>query len=107
MNKQRKTLQDYKVESKYNEEDRARINEKAKDYCDELNNSIDSSLDNSLAMCANTAKLGMDTCEELHDQRNRIRNLHKNVHEIDETLKDSERSIQTVQSWRKGIVVKY
>ena len=106
MDAQNKSVRDYKIESKYSKADRIRADEMAMDYCDTLNDAIDASLDNSLRMCSEIEKQGADTCNKLHDQRGQIKRIHKNMHETDEILKDSERSIQNIQSWKKTIIVK-
>ena len=106
MNAQNKSVRDYKIESKYSKEARIRADEMAMDYCDKLNDGIDMSLDNSLIMCSQIIKQGADTCNKLHEQRGQIKRIHKNMHETDEILKDSERSIQNIQSWKKTLVVK-
>ena len=77
----------------------------ALEQCDDLNNQIDGTLDRCLAMTVETQQVGADTAVILSEQKDQIQGIDKKVHEIDEILEDSERSIQTTQSWRKGIIV--
>eukprot|EP01084_Bolivina_argentea_P263899 446853_1 len=102
--KQHKNLSNYVVDSKYNQQDQTIANQKVLKHCDQLNDAIDHSLDASLAMTAQTASTAADTCNMLNEQRDQIKKMHKDVHQTNEILKDSERSIQTVQSWKKGII---
>ena len=94
-------------EEKFSKEDRDKGNKLAMDYANNLNNKIDKSMDNSLKMLAETDKVAMDTAQKLDEQRHQIRNIHKNLHETDEHLKESDRNLQTIEGWVGGAIVMY
>ena len=107
MNRQDKPLNDYRVDSKYSEQDKRKANKMAYKHADNINDKIDASLDRSLAMVAHSVKTGAQTAQMLDEQRNQIRTVHKQTHQTDEILQDSQRSLQTVSSWKKGVGVEY
>ena len=43
--------------------------------------------------------MGAKTLEQLDHQNQQLRDVHKDLHETDETLKQSDRKLDTIKSW--------
>ena len=63
------------VQPRYTRNEELKANESALAQCDKINEEIDGVLDNCLVMTAQSAQMGADIHESLHDQRGQIKRI--------------------------------
>lgn len=79
--------------------DLAKGEEAATQYMDAVEDNTLLSLDRTINCAANTVETGTDISDQLSNQREKIKNAHKNIHEAEQDLDQSKHKIKAIKSW--------
>ena len=89
----------YDGSKKFTQEQIDTANRIAEEHVTQLHNDCDDTLDRILKTAHDTHDTGAKTLQQIHGQQEQLRKIHKDLHEIDEDQKDTQRSLQTISSW--------